>query len=46
MKSYLTHLECTYCDASDSAEEPHRLCAECVEVLYPRYDLGAAKLAL
>ena len=46
MKSYLTHLECTYCNAIYSAEEPHRLCAECGKVLYPRYDLGAAKLAL
>ena len=46
MKSYLTHLECTYCNASYSAEEPHRLCAECGKVLYPRYDLDAAKLAL
>ena len=46
MKSYLTHLECTYCHASYSAEEPHRLCGECGKVLYPRYDLDAARLAL
>ena len=46
MKSYLTHLECTYCSASYSADEPHRLCTACGKVLYPRYDLGAAKLAL
>ena len=26
MKSYLTHLECTYCLATFSADEPHRLC--------------------
>ena len=43
MKSYLTHLECTYCQATYSAEEPHRTCPECGKVLYPRYDLEAAK---
>ena len=43
MKSYLTHLECTYCHATFSADEPHRTCAECNKVLYPRYDLQAAK---
>ena len=46
MKSYLTHLECTYCNASYSAEELHRVCDECGKVLYPRYDLDAARLAL
>ena len=43
MKSYLTHLECTYCHATFSSDEPHRTCAECSKVLYPRYDLQAAK---
>ena len=43
MKSYLTHLECTYCHATFSTDEPHRTCAECSKVLYPRYDLGSAK---
>ena len=42
MKSYLSHLECTYCEATFSADEPHRTCAECAKVLYPRYDLRAA----
>ena len=46
MKSYLTHLECTYCNASYSAGEVHRVCDECGKVLYPRYDLDAARLAL
>ena len=46
MKSYLTHLECTYCHATYSADEPHRTCDECGKVLYPRYDLEAAKAAL
>ena len=43
MKSYLTHLECTYCHSTYSADEPHRICTECSKVLYPRYDLQAAK---
>ncbi len=46
MHSYLTHLECTYCNAIYSADEAHRLCAECGKVLYPRYDLEAAASAL
>ena len=46
MRSYLTHLECTYCNATYSADEPNRLCAECGKVLYPRYDLEAAASAL
>ena len=46
MRSYLTNLECTYCDATYSADESNRLCAECGKVLYPRYDLEAASSAL
>lgn len=46
MKSYLTHLECTYCHKTFSAAEPHRTCPECAKVLYPRYDLQAAKADL
>ena len=48
MQSYLTHLECTYCNATYSADEPMRLCADagCGKVLYPRYDLDAAASAL
>ncbi|MCY4651776.1 MAG: threonine synthase [Dehalococcoidia bacterium] len=46
MHSYLTNLECTYCDAAYSADEANRLCAECGKVLYPRYDLEAASAAL
>ena len=45
-RSYLTHLECTYCGETLSAEEPQRLCRECGKVLYPRYDLNAAASAL
>ena len=43
MKSYLTHLECTYCGGTLSADEPHRTCPDCGKVLYPRYDLPAVK---
>ncbi len=46
MKSYLTHLECTYCNVTQSADVPHRVCPECGKVLYPRYDLVRAKQAL
>ena len=46
MKSFLTNLECTYCDAEFSADEPQRLCTECGKVLYPRYDLEGAASAL
>ena len=42
MHSYLTHLECTYCNATYSAAEAHRVCSACGKVLYPRYDLEAA----
>ena len=43
MKSYLTHLECTYCHKTYSSGELHRTCDDCGKVLYPRYDLDAAK---
>ncbi len=46
MKSYLTHLECTYCHATYPADEVIRLCTECSKVLYPRYDLAGARDAL
>ena len=48
MQSHLTHLECTYCNARYSADEPQRLCADadCGKVLYPRYDLDAAASSL
>ena len=43
MKSYLTHLECTNCGATHSADQLVRLCPECDKVLYARYDLDAAR---
>ena len=46
MKSFLTHLECTYCHSTFPADEPHRTCPECSKVLYPRYDLRGARSAL
>jgi threonine synthase len=44
MKSYLKHLECTYCGLIHSAHEPNRLCISCGKVLYPRYDIEKARL--
>lgn len=48
MKSFLTHLECTYCHAAYSADAPHRTCPDpdCGKALYPRYDLQGAADAL
>ena len=46
MRSYLDHLECTYCGTRLSADEPHRTCPECGKVLYARYDLEAARSAM
>ena len=43
MKSFLSHLECTYCGHIFSSNEPNRLCKECGKVLYPRYDIDEAK---
>ena len=43
MKSFLTHLECTGCDATHSADQLIRLCPECDKVLYARYDLDSAR---
>ena len=46
MKSFLTHLECTYCGKVFSSEEPQRLCDDCGKVLYPRYDISSARKSL
>ena len=46
MKSFLTHLECTYCGKVFSSEEPHRLCDDCGKVLDPRYDISSARKSL
>ena len=46
MRSYLTHLECTYCGKTHTADEPVRTCLHCGKVLYARYDLDAARTAL
>ncbi|MBI4788307.1 MAG: threonine synthase [Chloroflexi bacterium] len=43
MKSYLSHLECTNCRQTYSAEEIHTTCPACGKVLYARYDLAAAR---
>lgn len=42
--SALSHLECTYCWRTWDADELHQLCPECQKVLYPRYELAAARL--
>ena len=43
MKSFLTHLECTYCNKTSSADELQTVCKECGKVLFARYDLDAAR---
>ena len=43
MKSYLSHLECTYCHQTYDAGIPQRLCNACGKVLYSRYDIDNAK---
>ena len=43
MKSFLTHLDCTGCDATHSADQLIRLCPDCDKVLYARYDLDSAR---
>lgn len=43
MKSFLSHLECTFCSKTYSADELHTLCPNCGKVLYARYDLDSAK---
>ena len=43
MRSFLTHLECTYCKAIFSTEKPRRTCPKCSKVLFPRYDIENAK---
>ncbi|MEX2599707.1 MAG: pyridoxal-phosphate dependent enzyme, partial [Dehalococcoidia bacterium] len=46
MKSFLSHLECTATGETFSADEPHTLSPNAQKVLYPRYDLEAAKAAI
>ncbi len=43
---YLSHLECTACGATYSANELHTVCKACGKVLFPRYDLERAKSAV
>lgn len=46
MPGHLTHLECTYCEGTFSADEVHTTCPACGKVLHARYDLGAAARTL
>ena len=43
--SMMSHLECTYCDMTFSANEIHKLCPEddCGKVLFPRYEIDRSK---
>ncbi|HLG12687.1 MAG TPA: threonine synthase [Dehalococcoidia bacterium] len=43
MKSYLSHLECSNCGATCSAEELQTTCPACGKVLFARYDLESAR---
>ena len=46
MKSYLTHLECTYCPAVYDSDQLLRTCPKDGKVLFARYDLASAAEAL
>lgn len=43
MRSYLSHLQCSYCGEAYSADEVHTTCPKCGKVLFARYDLDAAR---
>ncbi len=43
MKSYLTHLECSYCGATYEHNQLLNLCTDCHKPLLARYDLAAAR---
>ena len=43
MKSYLSHLECTWCGSIHDHKQAIRTCPDCGKVLFARYDLGAAR---
>ena len=46
MKSYLTHLECTFTGKVYDADKVHTVSPDAQKVLYPRYDLRAAARAM
>ena len=45
MRSYLSHLECSYCGQTFSADQLRRTCPACGKVLLAMYDLDAARKA-
>ncbi|CAA9572324.1 MAG: Threonine synthase [uncultured Thermomicrobiales bacterium] len=42
MRSHLTHLECSNCGATSSADQLRTVCPVCGKVLFCRYDLAGA----
>ena len=44
--TYLSHLECSACDQTYSAQELHNLCEKCGAPLWVRYDLDRARQEL
>jgi threonine synthase len=46
MTSALSHLECSACGETFSAEETQTVCRACGKVLFARYDLAAARATL
>jgi len=43
VKSYLSHLECTWCGKNHSHTQAIRTCTDCGKVLFARYDLPSLK---
>ena len=46
MFSYLTHLECTVCGETFSADEPQGTCRSCGKALFARYDLEGIRTSV
>jgi threonine synthase len=45
-RSFLTHLECSYCGKREDAHTLQTVCPACGRVLFARYDLDAARESL
>ncbi len=46
MTSYLSHLECSACGETASADEPQTVCRACGKILLARYDLARVRASL